>query len=488
MFSSLAKFISITLIFTLSSHLSAANQYLGIPYAKPPVGELRWQPPMAVDFDPERTMDSFAAGCVQDDYNVLWYQDVAASLGHDDYRMPVPEFSEDCLYLNIWTPESGGDAKPVMVWIHGGANQSGWSHEPNYLGAKLADSQDVIVVSINYRLGVFGFFSHPELSHANFGLLDQLSALEWVQKNIKRFGGDPTNVTLFGESAGGANIGYLLHIDRAQSLFSRAIVQSGGFELVEFPSKLDEERLVEQLQVSDRSLSSLRSLPAMSLFDLARKNWSGHYYNAVSGEGLLAADSLQQPFTKNLLIGTNLHEWKMYLPDDEVAFRKGLDALAEGIAPVLLQAKGRAANDHEGYDRAMTLYEMRCPSYIKALNHHGDASTWVYQFDRVRDGMESIGAYHGAEISYIFSTHDDWLPTNEIDRKLGVQMQDVWGQFARTGELNWPTFATSGRMMVFAEAVHEAPAMDLDLCKAIAPAYLTADSIEKNNNNKRDVQ
>jgi len=488
MFRSVLKYLPISLILVVSTPVNAAKQYLGIPYAKPPVNELRWAPPVALDYDPARSTESFGAACVQDDYNVLWYQDVAASLGYDDYRMPVPTFSEDCLYLNIWAPEESDELKPVMVWIHGGANQSGWSHEPNYLGANLADNQDVLVVSLNYRLGIFGFFSHPELEQANFGLLDQITALEWIQKNIKRFGGDPNNVTLFGESAGGADIGYLLHIERAQSLFNRAIVQSGGFELVEFPTKLEEQKLIKKLEVSDHSLTSLRETPALALFDVARRSWSDHYYNAVSGDGLLEASSLSQPYTKNLLIGTNLHEWKMYLPDDAQAFAQGLKALPKGIAPHLQQAKSRADTDHEGYDRAMTLYEMRCPSYIKALNHNEEARTWVYQFDRVRKGMESIGAYHGAEISYVFSTHDDWLPTDAIDRKISKQMQAVWGQFAHTGELSWSTFSDSGKMMVFAQTVREAPAMDWDLCQAIAPAYLSAVTIKKNNNNKRDVQ
>ena len=216
------------------------HAWLGIPYARPPVAELRWRAPQPPDAWAD-TFDalSFGPPCVQ----------LGSRFGGVSSEDPdgLAGF-EDCLYLNIWAPRSEPDRVtavderlPVMVWIHGGGNQIGHSGSSMYDGARLAGTEDVVLVSFNYRLGPFGWFSHPALrasaanlleASGNFGTLDQIRALEWVQANIEEFGGDPENVTIFGESAGGTNVLALLVIDAARGLFHRAIAQSGSTDSV----------------------------------------------------------------------------------------------------------------------------------------------------------------------------------------------------------------------------------------------------------------
>src|ERR1700752_4327564 len=197
--------------------------FKGIPYAAPPVGELRWQPPQsAAKWKGERDATQFGARCIQ----APIYEDMV-------FRDPGP--SEDCLTLNVWTPVGAKKGSlPVMVWIYGGGYQAGGTSEPRQDGQFLAH-RNVVVVSMNYRLGIFGFFVHPELTaesphHAsgNYGLLDQNAAIVWVQKNISSFGGDPHNITIFGESAGSFSVSALMASPLAQDSFQKAIGESGG--------------------------------------------------------------------------------------------------------------------------------------------------------------------------------------------------------------------------------------------------------------------
>ncbi len=214
--------------------------FRGIPYAAPPAGELRWRPPEPhVPRAGHQDASRFGSACPQLQGNPDWYRDVARKFGRSpDAIADLTDIQEDCLYLNLWSRNLSGDTpQPVMVWIHGGSNINGFSHEPNYLGHNLA-KRGVVVVSINYRLGALGFMAHPALTaesdrtvSGNYGLLDQIAALRWVRDNIASFGGDPDRVTVFGESAGAADIGTLIASPLASGLFRRAIIQSGGYPL-----------------------------------------------------------------------------------------------------------------------------------------------------------------------------------------------------------------------------------------------------------------
>src|SRR6202451_572357 len=246
----------------------AIRAFLGIPYAAPPVGDLRWKPPApAAKWNGVRSAKEFGAHCMQGKV-------------YGDMTFPDGGNSEDCLTLNVWTPAKKADAKlPVMVWIYGGGFAAGGTSEPRQHGEKLA-ARGVIVVSMNYRLGVFGFFVHPELakesghnSSGNYGLLDQTAALQWVQRNIAAFGGEPDHVTIFGESAGSFSVSAQMASPLAKGLFQKAIGESGAaffsgdlsFEPRSAREEKDAQLVRSKLGVS--TLAQLRALPAQKLLD-----------------------------------------------------------------------------------------------------------------------------------------------------------------------------------------------------------------------------
>ena len=228
----------------LGKYQTDSNTFIfrGIPYAEPPINNLRWKSPIPAKKNLNIDARQFKAACMQDRYNTDWYHNVIKAFGSDPSLFDhVNSISEDCLYLNIWTKSLETSArKPVMVWIHGGNDTAGWSYEPDYIGHNLAN-KDVVVVSIGYRLNIFGFFRHPNMNEqtGNFGLEDQILALKWLKQNIKYFGGDPNNITIFGESAGGAHISYHLVSPASEGLFKKAIIQSGGYNLISSYSLLD---------------------------------------------------------------------------------------------------------------------------------------------------------------------------------------------------------------------------------------------------------
>jgi para-nitrobenzyl esterase len=245
--------------------------YKGIPYAAPPVGKLRWQPPAdVIPWTGTRDATNFGADCPQAGY-------AKDSLF---YREPMPQ-SEDCLFLNVWTAAKPAEKRPVMVWIHGGAFTRGSGATPTYDGANFA-RKGVVLVTINYRLGAFGFLAHPELSaesphHAsgNYGVLDQIAALQWVKNNIAAFGGDPKNVTIFGESAGSWSVCSLMATPLSKGLFHRAIGESGGVfgpmaylkdtKYGQEPGESTGKRFAAALGASD--LAAMRTVPAEKIVE-----------------------------------------------------------------------------------------------------------------------------------------------------------------------------------------------------------------------------
>src|SRR5690348_11923868 len=252
--------------------------YKGIPYAAPPVGDLRWKAPKpAANWQGVRQATGFSATCMQTPYpkTSIYYQE------------PEP-VSEDCLYLNVWTAaKSNKERRPVMVWIHGGALTKGAGSIPTYDGEAFA-RKGVVLVTINYRLGIFGFFAHPELtkesdrnSSGNYGLLDQIAALEWVQKNIAAFGGDPKRVTIFGESAGSWSVNYLMATPLARGLFQRVIGESGGtFAPMKKLAEAEQSGVKFASSMGADSVQALRSMPAE---ELVKKTALGSYSPNVDG-------------------------------------------------------------------------------------------------------------------------------------------------------------------------------------------------------------
>lgn len=435
--------------------------FLGIPFAEPPVGNRRWTepvPPAAPAEPVDRSATRYAAACMQGPHMVDWYRELIVRFDQDPATFPVPEFSEDCLYLNVWSPAVDRAAGlPVMVWIHGGSHRGGWSYEPNYAGQSLA-GHGVIVVSIAYRLDIFGFFSHPDLPMSNFGLLDQVAALRWVQRNIAAFGGDPGNVTAFGESAGAASIGYLLASPFAEGLFHRAIHQSGGYQLRHADRReafLDAGVQMERLVTdgSDESgLEGLRAASPESLLAAAESIYRDYQPDAVvDGHTLVSAprDLLEDGrlAAVDLMIGTNADEWRMYLDADTDPADVERWLVGKGISVTAVPSL--QGSPLRQLDRLITADLFVCPSLeLATYMANSDKSSHVYLFSRARPGKTAaeIGAYHGIEIPYVFNTHDQWLPTNDTDREITLLMQEYWTAFARSGNPDaeglphWPSW------------------------------------------------
>jgi para-nitrobenzyl esterase len=493
----------------------AADLYVfrGLPYAAPPVGDLRWQAPQAnISIMGTKTSentvqaDSFSPRCPQSDGNIKWYQSVAAAFGNASAStVTTGPMSEDCLYLNVWTNNLNGDFKlPVMVWIHGGSNRNGWAFEPNYLGHNLA-AKNVVVVSINYRLGIFGFLAHPELSaessagiSGNYGLLDQIAALKWVQERIALFGGDPNNVTLFGESAGAADIAYLMISPMANGLFRKAISQSGGYLINSTLTLKQGEKTGLRFAAELTGLGE--EVATETVLEIMRKKSVDELLATVNAaklrdeidvviDGKIIPDRPARMFSRgefnkiDLLIGTNANEWYMYV--DEAITQEGYQEdllknftpLAAKLAKLLPTESPRLA-----MDQLYTASNMLCTSkFIAASMARKTPQVFTYQFSRVRPGVggEKLLAYHGAEIPYVFDTHDNWLPTDKTDRLLTEIMGGYWIQFANTGNPNadelpyWPAFGDHHNYLDLGNRVLMGRDLESDLCDILAEQLVT---------------
>jgi len=464
--------------------------FRGVPFAEPPVGELRWQAPQPLRTKQDRRdATRFRPACMQKMRILEWYRDMAEIFGSTRDRFEDLDTSEDCLYLNIWTPEVDENARlPVMVYIHGGSNNSGWAYEPDYHGHVLA-GRGVVLVSVAYRLGVFGFFSHPDIEGdalANFGLWDQVAALEWIQQNITKFGGDPSRVTVFGESAGAQDIVALMASPVAEGLFHSAILQStAGFGLGRrAAASLDDERQrgIETAAIfgfdGDDSLDRLKAVSADELLARYDERFAS-YYHSPAIDGALVQQSIWDVITSGeladipFIIGSNADERYAGTP---------VDADDEDVAAAIAatdwlnspETPGAVANEtdrRERIDRISTADGMLCPSQFLA-SRYDDA--YVYYFSRVRegDGGAAVRAYHGAELPYTFGTHPDWMTTTDVDRRLTDAILGYWTTFAATGNpnaeerLDWPAFTpTDHRVMEFGDTADVEDAPEPVLCR-----------------------
>jgi para-nitrobenzyl esterase len=389
---------------------------------------------------------------------------------------------------------AGKSRLPVMVWIHGGSNALGSGSQGSYSGEALA-ARGVVLVTINYRLGIFGFFSHPELtresphhSSGNYGLLDQLAALRWVKENIAAFGGDPENVTVFGESAGSIDIGTLLTSPLSQGLFRRAIMESGPpFGLGPQHTLREAETagaLIGEAAPGDQAsaLARLRALPAASVADLAghvlQTKLKNFNLNAAVVDGWLLPVSPAEAFASgkiqpvDLIIGINGRELSAFRLAGQQAGKKsdggGTDAvkkLAETAHPLygawtyaaIAMYIGQILVDHEAaIDQAGNDMMMACPSgAVAAPEAQRGGRAFVYLFNRSipGPGEASLGAFHGLEIPFVFGTFKDrgwqWLNFSEDDHRLSETMESYWTNFARSGNPNgaglpeWSAWAVS---------------------------------------------
>ena len=485
--------------------------FRGVPFAQPPVGNLRWRAPVSALVQDRQDVTEYAPACMQGSGMVDWYTDVAAAFGAGPEVVGRPlAVSEDCLYLNIWSPEPKAGAKlPVMIYAHGGSNSGGWSYEPNYIGENLA-ARGVVVVSISYRLGPFGFFAHPALDNgpgeavANFALLDTRAAFQWVSSNIAAFGGDPENMTGFGESAGAFNLVDLMLAELAtgresQPLFRRIIAQSIGGPVLNRRTLADEQAagvlLSEEVGLDPgASADQLRAIPAETLLEAVEGLPGDHYFSAVVDGGTLPRHPLDVMLHSSasgvdLMIGTNADEWLMYIAQETT--RQDVEEwLTEHTPRQKAGLREAVANDPDArrkLDRLTTAFEMLCPSrFLAAQLDRAGGRSWVYYFNRQRAGAggEQLGAYHGAELPYIFDRHDSWLPMEDADSRLTATMMDFWVQFARSGDPNfegrpvWPAYSRQApAVMELGERMGVLDAEPADLCSLLGLETLQLETV-----------
>ena len=469
---------------------SGITVFRGVPFAEPPVGELRWRAPRPLQTKlASRNATEFAPACMQSMRILEWYRDMAEIFGSTRDEFADLEVSEDCLYLNVWSPDLDDDAKlPVMVYVHGGSNNSGWAYEPDYRGHVLAE-RGVVVVSIAYRLGLFGFLSHPDIEDvavANFGLWDQVAALEWVQDHIGQFGGDPNRITLFGESAGSQDILALMTSKQARDKFHGAILQSNaGFGIGgrASPALEDEQqRGVDTAALfgfaGDDAWKQLKTVPADELLMAYEKRFPRYYHSpAVDGQLLdrtvWSAINDGQLANIPFIIGSNGDERYSGTPVDANAgnVRETIESTSHLNSPQTLAAVLNEADYREMIDRISTADGMLCPSqYTAALVN----DAWVYYFSRVRegDGGAQVRAYHGAELPYTFGTHPDWMTTTDVDWDLTEQILSYWTGFAKRGNPNsrglpeWPRFKNPDQqVMTFANEARRTDTPEPALCR-----------------------
>ena len=415
----------------VESEVKGVTVFKGIPYAAPPIGDLRWKEPQPV---------------------VPWEGvKVADKYGHPGYQVPhypggyttewgygqEPAYSEDCLYLNVWTKAPGKtDAKlPVAVFIHGGGLREGWAFEPEFEGSEWG-AKDVVLVTINYRLGMFGFFSHPDLiaenehsSSGNYGIMDQIHALKWVRNNIAQFGGDPDNVMIFGQSGGGRSVRTLSGSPLARGLFHKAVIMSA--------SGLDPEN----------------ATPAPTL-----EAQSGNYKKIMDWAGLTDLDKMRSASTAEIFAITDIYNRVhglrpagIFAPviDGYVCTTSIEDAAATGELADVPYMIGCTRDDRGNIKATIE-------AFCLSREEHG-GKAYAYQFARPlpTDGRPGVleGAFHSSDLWFVFkSLKNCWRPWTQGDWDLSEKMLTAWTNFAKYGEpgIGWePYTAANPEYMVF---------------------------------------
>jgi len=466
----------------------SVRSYKGIPYAAPPVGDLRWKAPEPVKpWKGIRVAKEYSPICPQFQF------------------FPGPQ-SEDCLALNVWTPaKSSADKLPVMVWIHGGGFVIGASSQSAYDGEPLA-AQGVVVVSINYRLGIFGFFSHPGLSpesskgvSGNQGILDMVAALDWVKRNIAAFGGDPGNVTIFGESAGGTAVCLLMVVPQAQGLFQKVISESAAWMFGPFNhlkenwyGRMPAEKFGES---HGKDLAALRSKTTAEILKLAGapdmtgdKADRGESYMPVV-DGVVIPDDPARLFLTGkfahvpLIAGTNADEGTLMggPPVHNLADLRKYAAKMFGPQADAALAVYPAATDAEAYDAAAHISGdytfLQGTRSVLRSEAKVNPKVFQYQFTRVSGIGRKIkwGAFHASEIPYVFGTLPDSVygtsanfigdfrvdtdTYDDQDGKLARAMSAAWVRFAKTGDPNgpgltaWPAFGAKENYLEFGDQI-----------------------------------
>lgn len=434
--------------------------FKGIPFAAPPVGELRWKAPQPLQ------SWSGVKQCTEFGPSPMQGKPVPFGVYTPEFLIPETPISEDCLYLNVWTGAKKSEKRPVFVWIYGGGFGSGGAGVPIYDGDAMA-KKGIIFVSINYRVGVFGFMAHPDLTkespnHAsgNYGLLDQVAALQWVKKNIAAFGGDPDNVTIGGQSAGSMSVSCLVASPLAKGLFNKAIAESGSLLITKAAFQVNaladaEQQGVKLAQsVNATSLEDLRKVPAADLMKFPGK------YGPIT-DGYLLPEPVPQIFEQGkqnnvaVITGWNADEgFAAIKPKDafvaQVKEQYGTDA-DTFFKYFPASTDEAAANSQNKLSRDM-IFAMSDYKWAKLQSQQGKAPVYLYNFNHKLPATADFvkyGAFHTGEVAYVMDNlkflNRPWLPE---DHHLATTMADYWANFIKYGNPNgkglpdWPQFNT----------------------------------------------
>jgi para-nitrobenzyl esterase len=430
------------------------TSFKGIPFAAPPVAELRWRAPQpAANWEGVRPCLEFLPIAMQ----AVPGANPNAFYAKEWHVEPEVAMDEDCLYLNIWTPaKTGKEQLPVMVWIYGGGLREGYPYEMEFDGERIA-RRGVILVSVNYRLNVFGFLTHPEIIKnspdgfvANWGYLDQKAGIDWVRRNIANFGGDPRNITIFGQSAGGGSV--LAHVNSpmARGSFARAIVQSGGGvstkqPVTRLPPFLDLKTLAAQGQaffdfIGVKNLSEAKAIDSQTMLSkhlISEKYWSatvdGKYVIEDSSASILAGHQSRIP----IMIGTTTGESLLVPPDDDIETwaRENFPGVAREFC-TLAREKVSAEGLSLKQAATLNLFELSAHLFCQTLAEEGKQPVFRYRFGPEIPG-DNAGAFHSSDLWFEFETLAKcWRPFKGKHYDLARQMCNYWTNFAKTGDPN----------------------------------------------------
>jgi para-nitrobenzyl esterase len=442
--------------------------FKGLPFAAPPVGELRWKAPQpAKNWQGVLKCESFSASPMQSN-------PVPFMMWTEEFITPPGSLSEDCLYLNIWTPaKSASDKLPVLVWIYGGGFVSGSAACAIYDGEEMARN-GIIFVSINYRVGIFGFFSHPELSKesvnkvsGNYGLLDQIAALKWIKENIASFGGNPEQVTIDGQSAGSMSVGALIASPLARGLFRGAIMQSGGIVGSRFTKSLEdaEKSGMETMQkLKAANLSELRKIPANELLAGSGKAGMGSFGPIC--DGYVMPTNIVEAFEKghfndvSLITGWVTGDGSLMgnsFTSPEKYKQQATEKYGDKASEFLTLFPGNNADEVKKSQLELNLIQFASfPSHLIAGFIHN--KTYIYQFSHVpvdKPGFPNYGAFHTSDVPYALHSLKQWnRPWKTADFEVEKIMSGYWLNFIKTGNPNgegipeWKSYdKTSGNIM-----------------------------------------
>ncbi|MGD0131282.1 MAG: carboxylesterase family protein [Bryobacteraceae bacterium] len=474
-----------------------ATVYKGIPFATPPLGDLRWRPPQPpVAWTGIRAADKFAPACIQ------------VSIAYPALGMDAVPTNEDCLYLNVWSPaKSPNDKLAVMVWIYGGGFTIGGTSMASYNGANLA-KKGVLVVSLAYRLGALGFLAHPQLTReqeghsGNYGLLDQIAGLQWVKRNIAAFGGDPNRVTIFGESAGGIAVSMLAASPLAKGLFHGAISESGGNFAPARQASEGGENMDSLATAEKNGVAFLAKLGAASIADARAKTADVILKASPPGLGgswpifdgyVLMGDQYKlyeagRYNDTNVLIGTNSDEGALFVPAITAEAYQATVRSGYGEYAGKILAAYPAGSNAEALRSARDLFRdtaFAWPTWTWARlqSKTGKGKAYVYYFSHRPaypndPQFKDWGAAHGGEIAYVFGNFPPAMPATPSDRTVSDQISSYWANFAKTGDptatglTRWPAFtAASAQVMNLNDPSKAVPVPNIEKLQALDGYY-----------------